>query len=102
MTGGGKKVYSIESALELIGGFGRFQWIMSVILFANYIKQGLVYYPLPYMELAPQYLCYSHVTAAWEACEPADFCGKPYALWKYNYDEATSLHNWVEKLDLAC
>ena len=42
---------------------------MSIILFGNYIKQGLVYYPLPYMELAPQYLCYSHVTAAWEVCE---------------------------------
>ena len=100
-AGGGKKVYSIEAALELIGGFGRFQGIMTSILFTNYIKQGLVYYPLPYMELMPQFKCFNHVTNLFELCEPEDFCGKD-VLMKYDYDAPTSLHNWVEKLDLAC
>ena len=33
-----KKVYSIESALELIGGFGSFQWVACSIVLTNMIK----------------------------------------------------------------
>ena len=74
---------------------------MTSILFTNYIKQGLVYYPLPYMELMPTFKCFNPKTNVFETCEPEDFCGKEI-LWKYDYNAPTSLHNWVEKLDLAC
>lgn len=74
---------------------------MCLVCFTNYIKQGLVYYPLPYMELMPEFQCYDHVTTRWETCEPSDFCGQN-VRWRYNYDAPTSLNNWVEKLDLAC
>ena len=49
----------------------------------------------------PQFDCYNHISTRWEICEQKDFCGTN-ARWRYNYDAATSLHNWVEKLDLAC
>ena len=55
--GNGKKVYSIEDAIELGGGFGRFQWIMCFITFGSYIRHGISYYPLPYMELLPEFDC---------------------------------------------
>ena len=38
VASGGKKVYNIEDALELIGGFGAFQWIMCSITFGGYLR----------------------------------------------------------------
>ena len=70
------KAYDVESALCLIGGFGKFQWVMSSIVFANLLKNGLVYYPLPYLTLMPEFDCYNHISARWEKCTPKDFCEK--------------------------
>jgi MFS family permease len=43
------------------------------------------------------------------SCEPKDFCGNPSITYKPDYDlthykdgESKPLHNWTEKLDLAC
>ena len=65
VASGGKKVYTVEDALELIGGFGAFQWVMCSITFAGYLRSGFVYYPLPYMELLPQFDCLDQITGTW-------------------------------------
>ena len=75
---------------------------MSSITFGNYLRQGFVYYPLPYMELLPEFDCLDTATGQWSTCTKEDFCGKFGVHWRYNFDAMTSLHNWVEKLDLVC
>ena len=46
-----QKVATIEEALELSGGFGRFQVCQVFICCLTMIRCGLTYYPVPYMEL---------------------------------------------------
>jgi len=58
-----------------------------------------MYFTLSYLELAPQYECFSG--AEWLSCQPADFCGKDVA-YRVSYSCKTCLHNWVEKLSLTC
>lgn len=45
------KVSTIEDALEISGGFGRFQCCQVAICCLTMIRCGLQYYPLPYLEL---------------------------------------------------
>ena len=52
-------VTTVEDALNLIGGFGRFQYIMAFITMGNYVRSAFTYYPLPYLELFPVYMCTS-------------------------------------------
>ena len=59
MMNGQEAVTNIEDALSLIGGFGKFQLIMSLITMGNYIRGALGVYPLPYLQLFPVYYCTS-------------------------------------------
>ena len=44
-------VITIEDALALVGGFGRFQWISSIICVSNYSRSALFFSVVPFMEL---------------------------------------------------
>ena len=89
-------VTNVEDALSLVGGFGRFQWIASFICMGNYIRAAFFYYPLPYMELMPDYNCTSLASPIAYECEPADFCGNPDISYEVDWSHHKSLHNWVE------
>ena len=56
------------------------------------------------MELYPDYICTDseHPEKGAYHCEPKDFCGKESVSETINWDSNTSLHNWVETLDLTC
>ena len=59
------------------------------------------------MELFPKYTCstvdYADKAATNEYdCEPKDFCDKPNVIATVDWSDKTSLHNWVEQLDLTC
>ena len=62
MNYGSEAVTNVEDALSLIGGFGRFQYFMTSITMGNYIRSALTYYPLPYLELFPVFMCTSRET----------------------------------------
>ena len=53
MKGQSEVVTNIEDALNLVGGFGLFQWISCLVNGSNYIRAAMTYYPVPYMELEP-------------------------------------------------
>ena len=95
-------VTNIDDALTLIGGFGFFQWVMTFITMGNYVRSALTYYPLPYMELFPVYKCTNLTTGEVYECEPDDFCNDSNISETIDWDAETSLHNWVEQLDLTC
>lgn len=75
---------------------------MLLITGSNYLRNAFTYYPLPYMELLPEYDCYNSQTLQTYSCTPDEFCGKDYITPTINYNADTSLNNWVEQLDLAC
>ena len=105
MNENSEAVTNIEDAIQLIGGFGRFQLLMSFITMGNVIRAALTYYPLPYMDLFPVFMCTSDATDVPFECEAEQFCPAGSTVY-YDFvqydDEKTSLHNWVEQLDLKC
>ena len=101
MNESSEAVTNMEDAIALIGGFGRFQWLMSIITMGNYIRSAFFYYPLPYMELLPEYTC-TYPDGTVETCKTEDWCGKDDVIAEVNWNADRSLHNWVEQLDLAC
>ena len=104
---GSEAVTNVEDAIQLIGGFGRFQLLMAIITMGNYVRSALTYYPLPYLELKPVYMCTNSTDPFQEpfVCESDQFC-KSNSEIKFDYikydDEPKSLHNWVEQLDMKC
>ena len=88
-------VTSIEDALALIGGFGRFQWLSSFITMGVYMRAAYTYYPLPYLELYPVYMCTSAASPTPYKCKPIDFCSDPSITATIDYNDSTSLHNFV-------
>ena len=102
MNSGSEAVTNVDDAIALTGGFGRFQLIMSLICMGNYVRSAFFYYPLPYMELIPDYVCTSPDHTGPYKCKPKDFCDKSNVNAQIDWDSDTSLHNWAEQLDLQC
>lgn len=95
-------VTTIEDALALVGGFGRFQWISSLVGGGNYVRSALFFYAVPFMELDPTYTCTSAAQPVPYECEPKQFCKDSSISYSIDWSSSTSLHNWVEQLDLTC
>ena len=87
MNEGNEAVTNVEDALNLIGGFGKFQLIMSLICMGNYFRSALTYYPLPYMELFPVYMCTSAANPTAYECKAEDFCGNSSITYTVDYDK---------------
>jgi len=100
----GKPAKTVDDALALAGGFGIFQLISSFVCMGNNTRNAIFYFPLPYLELYPEYICTdtSKPDSDTYVCEPKDFCDNPDIEHTINWDASTSLHNWVEPLDLTC
>lgn len=96
MNENSEAVNNMEDALALAGGFGRFQWIMSFICMGNYVRSAFVYYPLPYLELEPYYVCTSATNPEPYECYSKDFCGDSSISYSVDWSKDISLHNWVE------
>ena len=96
MKGKNEAVTNIEDALNLCGGVGTFQIISFLVNGGNYIRAAMTSYPLPYMELYPQYLCHDIGSTKKFECTPSDFCGNPKVRYEVDWSSNKSLHNWVE------
>ena len=103
------EVASFEEAIARSGGFGRLQWLASLILILAINAGELLVVNLAYFELMPTYECRADGPDGetyWAGCEPADFCAADGSYdreaVRVDWSSPTSLHNWVEQLDLAC
>jgi hypothetical protein len=59
-------------------------------------------YGLTYFELMPKDFLCKNDGENWVKCARRDFCGIENAEWKIDYSKNRALHNYVEKLSLAC
>ena len=94
--------YNLQDALELSGGYGRFQFILSLICMGSEFRSAATNFPLPLLELAPKYECLDSDSNTWYRCVPVEFCANQSIEHRVDYDHVESLDNWFEKLDLAC
>jgi len=95
------KTYSLEEAYEATGGFGLFQVFSSAILIMGFITGSFLTFAMSFLELYPRYLCKNAETGTEYECKPNQFCGTNIQ-YRIDFDYFTSLHNWVEDLDLTC
>lgn len=65
---------------------------------------GLIVYGVYFMELEPDYICTSTTEAKPWQCERKDICSNSLDItgWHINWDNKTSIHNWIEQLDMYC
>mmetsp|Transcript_39692 Transcript_39692/g.60825 ORF Transcript_39692/g.60825 Transcript_39692/m.60825 type:complete len:329 (+) Transcript_39692:107-1093(+) len=94
-----------EDAINIIGGFGKFQWISSLILIFSFNTSGAIFYSLPFLTVYPDYECLEG--GVWVECDrQTDICDPnlPKDEWRINYDSPDSFRNFVDpdKLDLTC
>ena len=94
MNENSEAVTTVEDAIAITGGWGRFQWIMSFITMGNYIRSAFYYYPLPFMEMWPIYIC-TYPDGSTDTCTTKDFCGKTDITHTIDYSDPVSIHNFV-------
>jgi len=95
----------VHHVLKQIGGNGRFQKLAFIIFCMCTASIGFVVYDLGYLELMPAFTCNNIGQTTTFDCKPDGvngFCNQPDIEYTINYNNSTSLHNWVEKLSLVC
>ena len=93
---------NVQEALKMIGGFGRVQLFVTIVISLNMFRQAFFLYSLPYLEMVPAYTCTSADRPDPYECTPEDFCGNDSITATPDYSVESSLRNWVEDFDLAC
>lgn len=64
-------------------------------------SQGALLYNIPLLTLYPEYTCHFPDGRVQNNCQPEDFC--PIGLEpEINWENPTSLHNWIENYDAQC
>lgn len=82
--------------------FGKYQVLVFVTFIMAHCSFGYIIYVLPFLELFPQFNC--EVNGEWvQDCSSEQICASdPPLPYIVDYNNSTSLHNWVETLDLTC
>ena len=92
------------------GGFGRFQWYVSVVLVLAFMTGGQIVYGLEFLEVFPEYTCMdvANPTGPWVECNHTYIYDqgkcKDTSFYKINKTEENYFENWVspDKLNLLC
>jgi hypothetical protein len=85
-------------------GCGKFQFIVFLTVVSGLSGFGYLEYGVGYYELFPQFDCTIGGEpvvdcSAEQICQGTNTAQIPYTV---NYNNHTSLHNWVEQIDLVC
>ena len=86
-------------------GCGKYQWLTSVIIMCALVGFGYFEYIISYLELIPQVNCYQTPDVLTVDCSMQELClgqTTPQIPYYVEYNNRTSLHNWVEPLNLYC
>ena len=95
---------SYDQALQLVGGFGIFQYAMTTLMILN-IFTGILIHTLPFLESYPDHEC-QQPDGTWASCEREHICSSELqgGQWRIDYTSPDSWYNFVDpdKLDLTC
>ena len=54
------------------------------------------------LELQPKFVCKLNGDNNFRPCVKEQFCGKPDVPYRVDWDQTSSLHNFITRLDLGC
>ena len=95
----------VDSLLEGCGGFGRFQWFITISYLLANMSVMLIMMAMSFLTKVPEeYFCeYAGSSGSPQACQPKDFCEDPNVVsFQPNMELETSYYNWVLQYDLHC
>jgi len=95
----------VDTLLENSGGFGRFQWFITITYILVNKSTMLILMGMAFLTKVPEeYMCeYQGKEGSPEACKPADFCSDPSVVsYTPNMDLPNAYYNWVLRYDLHC
>ncbi|CDW73598.1 solute carrier family member 5 [Stylonychia lemnae] len=93
---------TLEQAYAKIGGFTYFHYWASSLFVWGFTTGGLFFFALSMLEKTPRYLCFNDDGTTYECQADKTFCKDQSIKYKIDWDNDSSLHNWVETLDLTC
>ena len=100
--------YDIERAFEEMGGFGRFQWLVSIFLTITRNCGNWMYYGFAYLTMEQMYVCqfeedgpYVSCSAEEDICSASD-SGQELLGYKVDTDYDYYFNNWFVDMDLVC
>lgn len=91
-----------------VGGFGKFQYYVSVVLIASFATKGWIVYGLTFLLKFPQYLCLdSAAKNEWSTCTRQHICENKLEFqtqWKIDEASPETFNNWAgpNMLDITC
>ena len=98
-----KVAWNLQEAMDLIGGVGKFHWIVVAYGLISDIRLMSVIILLPIYELEPAYECYDSVDDYWYACKPEQsFCNDASIEHRVDYSKPESLENYFVRLNMEC
>ncbi len=71
-------------------------------LIAGFLTGSFLAFSIPFLELNPKYICTDSDTGRQFDCTRDDFCHSTTVSHRVDWSDDTSLHNWVEDLNLTC
>ncbi|CDW89023.1 solute carrier family 22 member 4 [Stylonychia lemnae] len=74
------------------------------MIFLHYVTASIVTYNYGFLLLHPAYVCREGLQSEFSSCSREQICHNqnPDFQWKINFDTATSLTNWIDRLKLQC
>ena len=86
------------------GGFGAWQWFLSVSYWFNNKSIMILILALAYLQKVPkEYFCVYEGSSDPVSCTPADFCDNPNVIsFEPNYGLEDTYDNWVQRFNLHC
>ncbi|CDW90392.1 UNKNOWN [Stylonychia lemnae] len=93
---------TLQQAYERIGGFTFFHYWSSALFIWGFATGGILFFALAILEKNPRYLCYKADGTTYECQADQTFCKDPSIKYIIDWDYESSLHNWVQSLDLTC
>ena len=98
-----KPVYSIEQAMDKVGGLGRYNILLFFVLNAHYGICSVYTYNLSFLTMMPKFKCadgFEGDCTNKVVCEYPDFKDNPRDYIDYN--SRFTLDNWIEQMELWC
>ena len=86
---------------EKYAHLGMFQYLQAALLTFGFATGSFLAYSIALLELFPQYICTNPTSGLDYSCTRDDFCGTNIK-YRIDWRDDTSLHNWVESLNLTC
>lgn len=95
-------MWTLQQALEKVGGFGAYQKTTVVLLAILHSFSAYQVYTFGYLTRAPPFLC-REGDSDWQECKKEEICAPGFSQeWKFDTSDKYYLKNFFTEMDMTC